>query len=450
MFYRVYPGTMPSTRRRFLAVAAGLAATTAGCNDDTARSARETVTPVDVPRTDEEVLREAAAIDVPTLPPPVVVSDAHHAAAVDQVESIRDAFRERLAAADDPVEVEAVVGTPDTPEAVLEAVEERLATAREAGPTPAALEGLRRALRVVASAHGYLLAETGDVDVEALREAIEAEEAAAGGLRERFDYRIASPGASLPTMYAAERALARLADARHARPRPGRPEDGPAPGQVGSMYHRLELARRRRDDVARYLETATDPDAAPRRAVLGAALAAVREELAAVADRYGPDGAERPDGGTVADDLRAIRWSVAGRCERYLSEEPADPRDGDRVRVLLEGLDRLLEFRSLDAAVERTVERLDAREFPTGRILEEKRRAVEGLERAVGAPALGRRLARTAPQLLGAADRLHERDAVDVETLARAHLYCAGAAEWVDLGLEHGDELARLWQAQQS
>lgn len=442
---------MPSTRRRFLAVAAGLAASTAGCNDDTARSARKTVTPVDVPRTDEEVLREAAGIDVPTPPTPVVVGDAHHDAAVEQVESIRDAFRERLAAADGPVQVEAVVGSPDTPEAVLDAVEERLEAAREVGPSPGALDTLRRALRIVASAHGYLLAETGDADVDALRKAIEAEEDEADALREGFDYRVAEPGTYLPTLYEGERALARLEDAHHAGVRPGQPEEGPAPGRVGLLNHRLSLARRRRDDVARFRATATDPGVPSRRAALVGALAAVREELAAVAGRYGSGGEERPEGRSTADRLRATRWTVGRRCERYLSEEPADPLDGDRVRVLLDDVDRLVEFRSLDAAVERTLARLDAREFPTGRLLEEKRRAVDGLERAATAPALGRRFVETVPKLLEGADKFHEGEAdVDVETFARAHLYYAGAAEWVERGLERGEELARLWQAQQS
>jgi hypothetical protein len=451
MFDGGYSGTMPSSRRGFLAGATALAATLAGCNDETARSQRETVTPVEVPRTDEEVLREAAALDVPSLHAPVVVSEAHHAAAVEQVEANRDALVGRCQETDTPVDFEDVLGATDTPDAVLDEVDRRLEAARNTGPSPEALEVLRRALRQVATANGYLLAETGDADVERYREAVESEEAAADPLREAFDYRVAEPGEYLPTLYAAEQALDRLEDASETEVRPGRADGEPDSRLVATLNYRLELARRRRDDVERYLATATDPEGPPLRGPIGEELDAVRAELSAVADRYGADSGDRPDGQTVADDLRGIRWSVGRRCERYLSSEPDAPPAGARVRVLLDGVDRLLEFESIDAAVERTVDRLGSREFPADRLLEEKRRAVDGLERAASAPALHRRLADTPARIVASADRFHRReDDMDVERLARTHLYYAGAAEWVERGLARADGLATVMQAQQS
>lgn len=441
---------MPSTRRRFLAGATVLAASVAGCNEESQRSVGGTVTPVTVPRTDEEILREATAIDAPSVPSPVVVTDAHHAAAVEHAETLRDSITERLESVDGSVD-DGHVGR--SPEAVLEDAEDQLEAARGASPSEEALETLRRAVEDLARADGLLGVELGDVDADSLRAGIETERATTDALFDRVDYRIARPVAdSLPTAYAAERTLDGVRDLRNAERdlEEAEADEEPRPRVLATVYRNLEGRRRRRDDAERYLEAATDPDAPSLRPAIQLELDELEEELAAVADGVSDRERESTDGEAAADEIRSIRWNVGERTARYRSELSNYREDGRRLRGLFGAVRQKVEFESIDAAVERTVPLLREREFPTGRLLEEKRGAVEALERAAGGSPVQRQFAANARQLLSAADRYGQSDSTDARQAAQIHLQYVGAAEWADRGLSRGDSLSSSLQAQQS
>lgn len=470
---------MPSTRRRFLTGVTALAGAIAGCNESTTRAVDETVTPVEVPRTDREILEEVDAIEVPSIPPAVVVGDGHLQSAIGQLERLRGSLLEAAETRNEPFG-DGGFGRGRTPEEIVERVDERIRRARETGPSEEALDILRRVLDDVARPLGYLRAESGELTMADVDVALEAERSAVSDLRGDLEYRVATPVAEhLPTLGAAEETHYRLDDSG-ARVAPAASDDGahdreavsepeptptsdPDPGHVAERYYRLERVRRHRDDVERYLETATDGAAPSLRADLEAELADVRAELEAVAAEYrgeaGPGG-----GGSLPEELRGMRRSVGGRIDRYLSRTAASPSDGDLVRVLFDGVQRLVTFRSVDVGVERTLERLDGRRFPTAALLEEKRRAVEHVETAAESPALGRRFAETAaespalrrrfaetaPQLLRTAGGFGPDEAPGVEDVARMHVYYIGGGEWAARGVSRGEAIAAALGSRQS
>ena len=443
---------MPSTRRRFLLGAAALAGV-AGCNERSARAGRETVTPVDVPRTDQEIVREATAIDAPSIPSAIRVSDAHLAAAVDHVETLRASVEELLESTDGP----SGEGSRNRPqEDVLERADERLESARETGPSEEAIHLVQRVVRDLARADGYLRAEQGTLDADSLRSDVEAEREATDALLDGFEYRIARPvDEVLPTAFAAERALEMADSLEHVDDflDDERDSDGDAQrrvDQLASIYRSLEVHRRRRDDAERYLETATDPDARSLRPAIDAELDDLADELAAIAERFPDEERSAREEETVADYFEDIRSNVGRRTGRFRSELSAHRENGRRLNGLFSALRLLVEYESVTAAIDRTEPLLDGPEFPTSRLVTEKRRAVESVERVADGTPLQRYLARRATRMLESADRYSRDDGLNTRGLARMHLMYAGAAEWAELALERGDALSESLQAQQS
>lgn len=457
--------TMPSTRRRFLTGVTAVTGVLAGCNESTGRAIEETMTPLEVPRTDREILQATNAVDVPSIPPAVVVSEPHLASAIDQLERLRGSLLEAVESRDDPVG-EVGYGRERTPEEILERVDERIRRARETGASDEALDAVRGVLDDVARPVGYLRAESGDLTVSDVESAIEKELSAVDAIREDLEYRVATPVTEyFPTLRAAEDAIRRLDGRERPHTMPAsedhgvsdretasEPEPTPTPephsGDVADQYVRLERIRRRRDDVERYLETATDDDAPSLRAPLETELADLRAELATVADEYHTD--EGHGGDSLRESVEGMRRSTGSRAGRYLSNTPAEPRDGDLVRILFAGVDRLVSFRSVDAAVSLTLERLDGRRFPVEALLEEKRRAADRVAAAADAPAIGRAFAASAPRILRSGDRRYSEADPTVEELARMHVYYVGAGEWAALGVSRARGLSESLQAQQS
>lgn len=443
---------MPSTRRRFLLGAAALSGV-AGCNERSPRASQETVTPVEVPRTDREIVREAMAIDAPSIPSAIRVSDAHWAAAVDHVETLRDSVEELLESVDGS---SGERGRNRPQDEVLERADDRLESARETGRSEEALDLVRRVVRDLARADGYLRAERGTLDADALRSEVEAEREATDGLLDGVEYRIARPvDEVLPTAFAAERALEAADGLQHVDDflDDERDSDGDAQrraDQLASVYRSLEVHRRRRDDAERYLETATDPDARSLRPAIDAELDDLEGELAAIAERFPDEERGYREDETVADYFEEIRSNVGRRTGRFRSQLPEYREDGRRLHGLFRAHRLVVEYESVTAAVDRTEPLLDGPEFPTSRLVTEKRRAVESVERVADGTPLQRHLARRAARMMASADRFSRTDDPDTRGLAQIHLMYAGAAEWAELALERGGALSESLQAQQS
>jgi hypothetical protein len=408
----------------------------AGCNDRSSRSGDGTVTPVDVPRTDGEILSEAASIDVPSLPSPVIVTDDHHESAISHVASLRETVSDRL----DDVETiddERVV----PPNRALDRAADSIQNARSAGPSLEALSALRNAARELGQAQGVLRLIADEVDVGAVRAAIEEERAAVDSLRGDVDYRIAEPVAEyLPTATEAERTLDRQADLRDAalELEHAIDEERPDEARIASIVGRLERHRRLRDDAERFLETARDPQAPSLRDPIDDELERVETELDAIAEATPDRASDRREAGSVVERLEITRAEVGTRVARFRQQLPEYREDGRRLQGLLTGHERVLEFESVDDAVERTLPLLGAGEFPTERIVAEKRNAVAALADAVEATPLQRRLIEQSRYLLSSAERYHREDDPDPRGLAMTHVLYVGALVWTERGLDRG------------
>lgn len=471
---------MPSTRRRFLAGVTGLSAALAGCNDGTSGAVEETVTPVAVPRTDREVLSELADIETPEVRAPVVVTEAHLAAAIDHVERLRDSVEERRGVLEDAEDDR--VRLHRSPDETLRRAGDRISAARETGPSEDALSTLRGAVRELARVDGLARIVAGDADVDSLRAAIESEHEATAAVRDRVDYRIARPVAEyLPTAAAAERRLedldqldraegmleeavgdARRDDGGHPTetedgdgevdgetPRPAGPE-GPHPDLLASVHERLELHRRSRDDAKRYLATATESDAPSLRWAIDDELDGLESDLTAIADRA-PEDVDRPDGEeSNPERLRGIRVSVARRTAEFHSGLSEFREDGRRLHALFEGTRQVIEFRAIDVAVERTLPLARQREFPTERLPEAKRNSVDAVERLADGSTLQRHFGQRAAGLVRSTDRYADSERVDKRRLVQCHLLLVAGGEWAERALERGEGLSESLQAQQS
>jgi len=448
---------MATTRRRLLASVVGAAAL-AGCNDGASQEVEETVTPLEVPETDREVLDELSSIEVPSVPGGVVVSDAHFRSALDQVEAMRASVTARLDEVDDTGEsedTERFARLFTTPERALEETEDGIRRAEEVGPSEEALRTFRRAVDTLAPVDAFLRVETGDLDVAGLREMLERERDAASWLEERDGYRVARPVTDhLPTVGAAERDdrfQVELDDLKERIERAEAEDDeSRRTEQMADAYRRLQERRRRRDDAEQYFRTGTDPDAPSIRPALAAELDALAAELEATAERFQEDVDDDAGGETVAGEIRSIRANVGERTVRFRSRLPQYREEGRLAGGLLQGTRRVIEYESIADAVERTLPLLEQREFPTGAVVDEKRRAVDALERVAEGTPLQRRFARTARQVVDSENRIGGAETVDRRSLARAHLLFAGGAEWAAQGLERGEALAGALQAQQS
>lgn len=435
---------MSSSRRRFLVGLTGVFAGIAGCNERSSREIEETVTPVDVPRTKEELLREAASIETPSVPSPKVVSKAHHQTAIEHLKRLHGALTDRLGARDEPPDFEEYFGLPDEAETVVENVEERLAAAREMGPSREAVNTARRGIEEAAIAVGYLRTEAGDLDAATLRDGLDEEQAAIETLRDTLEYRLAAPiEASLPAAFVAEETLQRLDDPQRVSERIEDAESYEKRRRrhnLASVYSRLERLRRRRDDVSWYLRKATNVEAPPRRGRIDAERDAIREELATFVERASTETETR--GETAVGNIRRIRSNAVERCKRTLEDLPESSEDGRRIRGLLEATRRAIEYEAIDAAATTTLEALDGESFPEETLPDEKRRAVQNLQRAAEAAPLQRQLTATAVRILSSAERVRDDESVEQRRLVRTYFIYNVAREWVDLAFERGDALA--------
>lgn len=436
----------PSTRRGFLTAAVGAAALVAGCNERSGPSnQRGTVTPVDVPRTDEELLGEALAIDSPDVPSVIIVSESHHKAAISHVESVRTAAEAELSEADIDSEDNDVVRY-GTPASILEDTTRRLQEVRESGPTRKAIRIASDALREVSRLLGVLRAENGTADHETLQQELEDEQAAITTLSEEFDYRIAKPlERYLPTLYAAE---SKLQEARNQGEQAEKRELGEEaeeptpPRRIGELQIRLESLRRQRIDAEQFHSTATDPNAPSRRSRIDAALTRLATDIEPIAEEYGSRPSEQSRQSTDAR-LRGIRQSIGARSQQWTGRLDTHREDGRRVTALIDATDWLLLFESVDVAVERTVERLDSDEFPTEVVITEKRRGVEGIEKIAEATSLQRRFAKHARGLLRSGDRRAEQSTQTGEGIPMAHFLYIAAAECANRAMDRGKAVAK-------
>lgn len=470
---------MPSTRRRFLAGCALAAGpTVAGCSDDTdpAPELEETLTPVEVPRSDREILAEAADLDAPSIPSAIVVTDDHLEAAATEVESAIAEVEDLNAEADrDQVDV-------DVPDAAdvewrVHAAGEVVEDVRSDGPSRDGLSSLRQVLEDMGELRGILRTVTGRTDLGAIQEAIDRQRGDERDLRHGIDYRIAEPvGEHLPTRRAAWETLATLDGLQDAAELlDGADQDAEQhPRRIGDIERVRVRHERRLDDAERWLETSSDPGAPPIADGIAAELVALHEE----AERIGAEHAGEDDAGdSLADRIDAVRVRIGRRGVRIAEEldglvDELDGRaddgdafestgDGDgedagalaRVRgveTLLNGLEWLVEYEAVDVAAERTIDQVGDREFPTPEVLEAKRRAVERIEHVAGASPIERHLARRSTVVVDHGDGHPRRDVADLEAVAYAHFVYTAAAEWADRGAASGGRLSDRLQAEQS
>lgn len=437
---------MPSTRRRFLSGAAAGVALLAGCNDRASNGSRGTVTPVDVPMTDSELLAQAASIEYPSLVPAVVVTDEHFEAAIGHVESLLAALEREL---DEAGEVDfsdlhrPVPGRSDDGDHVVGQTSARVDSLREREPSLDALGDVQRALRDVSLYLGYVRAERGEITLEGIEGEIDSELETVGTRRSSIEYRVAEPlAATLPTLYVAESKLESARRLKYAlEAATGGESEEPTTTRIAELRRQLARHRRRRRDAERFLAWATATDAPSRAGDFSRALRAVGDELDSLPDRFEP----REEGGeprTLAGEIRNNRRHVGYRANGWLGEFETYRETGRRVLGLLRGTRILVEVDAVDAAVQRTTDRLDGRTFPAESLPDEKRRAVARLQALVDGPAVQRWLGSRAESILGFAPRRGDDEGVTVEAVARTFFLYAVAAEWAGHSAERGRTLA--------
>lgn len=442
---------MAPSRRRFLAGVA-VALPLAGCNERAARGggdgAEETVTPVEVPRSAGEVLRQAADVDSPAVDVTVPVAEAHLADGIGQVERLLEAAESYLEAAGD-VDAGRFYARPRgsafDPEELLGRVRRRLSDLREAEPSRSTLGTVDSAIRDLAPLVGGLAAEAGDTDPEALRRRVADERDARAAVRERIEYRLASPvEESLLVFEAAE---SRLGDG-HLLERATNRLDAIADDEnvdpVEAMAHagrHLEVHERNRRDTELYRRAATDPEAPVRAGLLDERQTSLRETVADVAERFDSE-APASSGTQLAQSLRSARRSFGTRGTRWAERLEDGRRDGDRIRVLLDALGWYCELLAVDAAVERTVDRLEGGTVPAEAVLEEKQAAVRRVEALASGSTLQRRVGRRSGLALEAGDERLAAGAAATDSVVRAHLLYVLAAEFADAALQEGAALA--------
>lgn len=450
---------MARTRRGVLSGAAVLATALAGCNDQSDGSSDGTVTPVDVPMTDEELLAAAASIDRPSIPSAVVVTDEHLSTAIEHGESMVTTVEAGLGtleerdASDHPGPFRGDAG------ALAAEASEQLTVARDRGASEAGLESAQRAVRTIAPLYGYVRAAVDDVDPSDLRRELESVRDSRSSLREEFRYGLGEPlPAYLPTLYAAEVALAHEIDTAGPTSQLSEtdPSDDRYPRLAAEVQMRIELHRRERDDAAQFLETATDPGSPSIEPAIEAAFRDAQSELDRIKDEYHLDDRERPDRSTLRGEIRDQRYRAGARSWEVRFRAADEFEYGWRVKPLLDAVEGVLAFEAVDEAVAVTLDRLDRGGFPTERVVSEKRRAVANLEAVAEANALQRHLAdgsESSHHLDGsstswvlAGDRIVERGETDVESIAIAHVNYVQAASRADLAIARGSRLSSSLQ----
>lgn len=440
---------MPSTRRRILLGAASTVAL-AGCNEETTSGSYETVTPVSVPRSDEEILETAADIERPEIPSAVITPEARLDAAIEHVEELL----EELNAIDGEVHEE----YRPRPDAARENARDAIREARQADDRKDALATLRRTVREVSRLAGFANAQFGKTDPEDLKSAIDAEREARERLSTSWSYCVTNPVVEhLPTLYAAESDLDDLPSFEEAESRLDRLEDQFEDARqvddiatfdrMGRTRRTIELHRWDRESTTFRYAAATDDERPSIREELVEALDGIRPAVEAIAEEYGIDS-DPPEGGPLVSELRNTRQVIGRRAERHLTDIEA--REKGLLVLVVEVGRWLTEFNAVDEGITRTVDRLDGGELPAESIVEEKRRAVESVADAAEGSAIQRAFAERAPAVLTTGDRNPRRGAGDEKALARTHFLYAAAAEWADDAMERGAELTTTLQAQQS
>ena len=428
---------MQFTRRRLLCIAG--AALAAGCSESEEPTRERTVTPVEVPRSPEGALSEAADVLVPTVPTGVLLGEDHRQQVIEHLEELRDRSEADLANADgvDPDDIPRELGGPGR----IESADERIESLAEASD-PGRFRRVDRNFRSLGRVAGYARAESGGLDVDRLREALESERSATDALVDGVEYRIAPPVVRyLPTVEAAEQALGhaenRLSAAERAVETAAEADDDDRSVAVGTAWGRIEQARIARTNAAGFLGTATDPAASSRRAAINDAYRTVREATEIPDPPPGVESADRQR----TERMRTVLSSVLSRASE-VHERPVDEAGGsERVGELLTAVQVGNEAHAFVGAAESTLERLDSDSFPPGAVMEEKRRAVDSVSRLAETAPLQRELGGLAEDMVEYGDRLAD-SSEETNALTGAHFVYVGARRFVERSLADGERLS--------
>jgi hypothetical protein len=435
---------MPFSRRGFFATTG--AALLAGCNEADQPTREETVTPVDVPLSSDAALAEAADIEVPAIPSAVIVSDEHQADLVARAEGLVETADEEATSADD-VELSDVWGSLRNPENVLGRAREAVETLRETRSRREYRRAISR-LEDVGTVLGYVRAETSELDVEAVRAALEREQAAFDALQDRFEYRFRAPvDRYLPTITAAESGIERTRNelSRAERGVEGL-DSGPEPvtsQDIAGAWARIELVRLWRTNAVGFARTAVDPSRPLRRDAVTDVLGTQLDEVAS------QELLRDEDAGSVQvpQRIRSIVSTVRSRRSQLLrGADPGDPANPSTSKLLFNSLQVRAEIEAFGAAGELTFELLERETFPAKRLVSEKREAVQRLEALTGAAPLPRRLGRLAEDMVTFGDRL-ESASRGGNPVATAFFVYVAAREYVDLALDRAETLTSALEA---
>ena len=422
----------PTSRRRFVAAAG--AALLSGCSGTDEPDRTATVTPVEVPRSAGDVLSAVESVPVPSVPPAPVVSAAHRRAVVGHVDERIRAAEAALAAADG-VALADVESLEDSA-APFEACRSHL---RDYGtePTRQRFRRVARAFDDVAAVVGYARAASGDLDAEALRGAVDAARTGLSELDDALEYRLASPAVELlPTAAAGEAVLERAGETRQAARRAAAELAEPTPPEAADVWRSVESLRLETTNAAGYIGTAFDPTAPPRDGVISERTGRHIEALASL------EAPRRPNGRAPPSRVRTVLSSVRSRRSAVLAAaDPTDPETARRLELLLDAVRIRGQLEAFDAAAAATFARLDAEEdFPTERLVPEKRAAVDRVRALAEAAPLPRHLGRLAEDMVTYGDRLEPDRGTD--PVATAHFMYVAAGAYVDRSLERGQRLA--------
>lgn len=435
---------MPSTRRGFLTGSVGFVAAIAGCNEQLSQpnGGGSTVTPVDVPRTNTELLEEARTIPRPTVPSAVVVSARHHESAIEHARSLLEAVEEAVEAVVDAADVAFdEPGSPDRSaiDETTQGVTERLEELNASEPDETTLNSCFEMVGELGQSLGYLRAHLGDVDEDELKAAMDDERSSAAALAETFEYRPATPIAEhLPTLARAETRLTGLENHGRAFDNIDTDPDDPYWADwIGHGTAALERHRRHRSDAAAFYRTATDGDAPSIRD----AVEVLTDETTDTLESIHARSRERtpPDGESVLARLQRAHTRVGRQSEQRLT---ALDDDAHPLASLLDAREWLAEYEAVAEAVDRTRSRQSA-EFPAAAVVTEKQRAVERIETAAAGTALQRRLSAQSERVLRNADtNSQQRPEADEKTVVYTHFMYVAAGRWAEQGATDGEALA--------
>lgn len=428
---------MPTSRRRFLAVAgAAGAAVIAGCNEGSQPERDATVTPVDVPRSAADVLDAVEGVPVPSIPSATIVSDAHRRSVVRHVSERLRTTEAALAVSDVTTEDVGVHLNDDAPIRSARAELDRYTES----PSRRQYRRLEREFENVATILGYVRAATGDLGPAGVRDEFATAETEFADLSGETEYRLASPVRRfLPTLEAVESALDRGGDqrntARRAVSEVETDDEAVGPSEIAAAWRSVELLRLETTNAAGYAATALDPSSPPR---ADAIVEVVGDHLDVLASLDVP---RRADGQRLPARVRTVLSTVRARRSDVLSAaDPTNPETARRVELLLDAVRIRGQLDAFSVAAESTFSRLDGEEFPVERIPEAKDSAVDRLETLAAADPLQRHLGRLAEDMVTYADRLEPGQGTN--PVASAHFMYEAAREFADLSLSRGDRVA--------